>query len=104
MNTLLGLKQTCDDFTVEYDIITPVELTDTLDIRRQKINNELNELQKCLDANKKTIDEINANIDRLTNHADGLDYIIAVGSGVLAGIVDSLWVGEFSLERGKEWT
>lgn len=104
MNTLLGLKQTCDDFTVEYDIITPVELTDTLDIRRQKINNELNELQKCLDANKKTIDEINANIDRLTNHADGLDYIIAVGSGVLAGIVDSLWVGEFSLERGKEWS
>ncbi|HFJ9318632.1 TPA: hypothetical protein ACGW54_003943 [Bacillus tropicus] len=43
-------------------------------------------------------------IDRLTNSSDGIDYIVAVGSGILAGIVDSLWVGEFKIEQGKAWS
>lgn len=41
--------------------------------------------------------------ENLTNHADKLDYTIAVGSGILCGMIDVFFVGEFSLDRGKEW-
>jgi hypothetical protein len=30
--------------------------------------------------------------------------MVAVGSGILTGIVDSLWVSEFKMERGKAWS
>src|SRR5690554_4241094 len=43
-------------------------------------------------------------IDRLTNHADNVDNLVAVGSGLLAGLVDILWVGEFDFQRGKAWS
>lgn len=37
------------------------------------------------------------------DEADKLDYIVAVSSGVLAGLIDVFYVGEFSLERASEW-
>lgn len=37
------------------------------------------------------------------DEADKLDYIVAVSSGVLAGLVDSFFVGEFSLDRAEQW-
>ncbi len=43
-------------------------------------------------------------IDRLTNHADNVDNLVAVGSGLLAGLVDIFWVGEFDFQRGKAWS
>lgn len=48
--------------------------------------------------------ELNKEIERLTNHADGLDYTIAVSSGVITGLIDVFWVGEFNFERGKKWS
>ena len=53
--------------------------------------------------NQSKIDELNANIDRLTNSADGLDYTIAVASGIIAGLIDSFFVGEFSIDSANEW-
>ena len=35
--------------------------------------------------------------------ADKIDYIVAVSSGVLSGLVDIFYVGEFSLDRAQEW-
>lgn len=37
------------------------------------------------------------------DEADKLDYIVAVSSGVLAGLVDSFFVGEFSLDCAEQW-
>ncbi|MDD4297037.1 MAG: hypothetical protein PHC69_08775, partial [Ruminiclostridium sp.] len=37
------------------------------------------------------------------NSADGIDYMVAVASGILAGVIDSFWVGEFNFKRGKKW-
>lgn len=37
------------------------------------------------------------------DEADKLDYIVAVSSGVLAGLIDVFYVGEFSLDRASEW-
>lgn len=35
--------------------------------------------------------------------ADKLDYAVAACSGILAGILDSFFVGEFSLDRAEKW-
>lgn len=37
------------------------------------------------------------------DHADKLDCTIAVASGIIAGLIDSFFVGKFSLERAKDW-
>lgn len=37
------------------------------------------------------------------DEADKLDYIVAVSSGVLAGLIDVFYVGELSLDRAGDW-
>ena len=37
------------------------------------------------------------------NEVDKLDYIVAVSSGVLAGLIDTFYVGAFSLDRAENW-
>lgn len=37
------------------------------------------------------------------DHADKLDCTIAVSSGIIAGLIDSFFVGKLSLERANEW-
>ena len=46
---------------------------------------------------------VNQELERYTNHADKTDYALSVAGGVLAGLVDSLFVGEFSLEYANQW-
>lgn len=46
--------------------------------------------------------DLNSQIDLLSRQADKLDYLMAIGSGLLCGLLDVLWVGEFSLERGRD--
>ena len=45
---------------------------------------------------------VNQELERYTNHADKADYALAVASGVLSGLVDSLFVGEFSLNYANQ--
>jgi len=104
VGALLSLKNTTDDFEIEYDILTTVDLSNPLDDRQITINQGLHSVDAQIEANQKKIDEINAQIDKLTNHSDGIDYMMAVGSGLIAAAIDSLWVGEFSFERGKAWS
>ena len=102
MDTLQSLKCVQDDgFEVQYEIISVKE--PYVDERRKIINANIMEIDKKLDVLQTTLDELNSEIDRLTNHADGLDYTIAVASGIIAGIIDSVWVGEFSIDRANEW-
>lgn len=45
-----------------------------------------------------------AGLDRADkDHADKLDCTIAVSSGIITGLIDSFFVGKFSLERANEW-
>ncbi len=94
------------EFEVDFELEAVVSgiNAEYIDLREQKIMNGLNEVNKTLLYNDKRIDEINKEIGILTNNADNIDYIIAVSSGILAGMVDSLWVGEFKMERGKAWS
>jgi hypothetical protein len=101
MNTLLNCKVKKDDLEVEYEILP---IIDDSDARKQTVAEGLNGVNMRLDTNQSKIDELNKEIDQLTNHADGIDYMVAVGSGVLAGIIDSFWVGKFDFQQGKAWS
>lgn len=49
----------------------------------------------------KIIFDLNSQIDLLLSQADSLDYIVAIASGIVCGILDILWVGEFDLAHGR---
>lgn len=49
----------------------------------------------------KIIFDLNSQIDLLSSQADSLDYIVAISSGIVCGILDILWVGEFDLAHGR---
>ena len=80
---------------VEVEVLPPVDITDK---RRVKIYNEITEIDKKLSVISERIEELNAEIDSLTNHADGLDYAVAIASGILTGLIDSFFVGETNLD------
>jgi len=91
---LIDLKE------IEFEMITPIDFSDK---RQLKIYNGINEVDERLTIINEKIDELNTQINRLTNHADGIDYTVAVASGVIAGVIDSIFVGEFSFERANDW-
>lgn len=86
--------------SVEFEILPPVDLSEK---RRAKIYKEIADIDEKINFINARVDELNSEINSLTNHADGLDYAVAVASGVIAGIIDSVWVGEFSLDRANDW-
>lgn len=49
----------------------------------------------------KIIFDLDSQIDLLSSQADKYDYLVSMGSGILCGMLDILWVGEFNLERGR---
>ena len=49
----------------------------------------------------KTIYDLNSQIELLSSHADNLDYVVAIASGIACGLLDILWVGEFDLADGR---
>lgn len=66
-----------------------------------KYSDEIAEIDREIEIRQIEIDKLNEDIERLTNNADMLDYTVAVVSGVLCGIIDSFFVGEFSFEKAK---
>ena len=73
--------------SVELEIINPKNLVDA---RLDEIDNQ--------------IADLDISIDKLTNHADKLDYAVSVASGIIAGIIDILFVGKFDLQEGRDWS
>ena len=73
--------------SVELEIINPKNLVDA---RLDQIDNQ--------------IADLDISIDKLTNHADKLDYAVSVASGIIAGIIDILFVGKFDLQEGRDWS
>lgn len=37
------------------------------------------------------------------DRADKIDYIVAASCGVLTGLLDAFWIGEFSLKNAQTW-
>lgn len=99
MDSVLSFKTSRDDFDVEFDILAP-----TASSRLSKIECEIQEIDDQLMLCQQSVDEINTDIDRLTNHSDGLDYTIAALSGILTGLIDSFVVGEWNMAEAKAWS
>ncbi len=47
--------------------------------------------------------DLDSQINLLSSQADKYDYLLSVGSGILCGMLDILWVGDFSLKRGRDY-
>lgn len=100
-NSLYENETSSDLKEIEFEMITPIDFTDK---RQVEIYNGIAEVDERLLIINLNVEELNTEIDRLTNHADGLDYTIAVASGIIAGAIDIFYLGEFSFDRGKEWS
>lgn len=93
-----------EEFEVQYEILSPFgEKENFSDERRREIAGMLNDVDLRMKRCQERLDELNRDIDKLTNHADGLDYTIAVVSGILTGIMDSILVGRLNLDECHEW-
>ena len=73
---------------VEFELISPNEI---LDKNRAKIQQGLSETEERLAFIDDKVSELNSEIDILTNHANDIDYTIAVASGLLTGLLDSFF-------------
>ena len=66
---------------------------------KESMANFTNDIEFDFDA---IIYDLENEINLLLSQADQLDYLVSAASGLLAGLLDILWVGEFDLKRGRE--
>ncbi len=104
MDSLFALKTVSSDFEVEYELLPVIDAARPLDVYCEDIANETAAIDNRLDSCQKQLDKLNADIDRLSCHADGLDYTIAVISGVVAGLIDIFFVGEWDFRSAKAFS
>ena len=83
-------QNSIDDFRIKYTLVIPDDFTSNYQLS-EKEQNFLKEL-----------DDAYEDIERLTNQADGYDYAIAVSSGIIAGLIDSFFVGEWDFKNAKK--
>lgn len=100
INVSSGQSDDIDFNEITFELISPVDLSDP---RKVEIYKGLYSVEDRLAVIDERIQELNCEIDKLTCCADWLDYTVAIASGIVAGAIDSFFVGEFSLERGKNW-
>lgn len=93
-------KEKSESFQVVYEILSAFNI-ETMDPRKKEIAEKVAEIDAKADELQSKIDSLNTEIERLTNHADGIDYTIAVASGVLCGLIDSFVIGEFDFKKDK---
>ena len=94
MNELLNWIGKEDSITLSYDVIgqTPLMLPC-----------KANDSEICSD--KKEIGRNLADIvwDHSINKADKIDYELSICCGIVSGLLDSFFVGDFSLEKANTW-
>lgn len=83
-------QNSIEDFRIKYTLIIP---------EVPGLNSPLSEKEQEF---LKELDDVYADIERLTNQADGCDYAIAISSGIIAGLIDSFFVGEWDFKNAKK--
>lgn len=102
MGALVELKSSAlDDFQVSFEVVPPVDMSELTVERRKAIIDGLEDTDKQLKLVQDKINELNSEIDKLTCHADEIDYAVGVISGVIAGMIDSFFVGETDIDKDK---
>jgi len=98
MDTLLEWLGKADDLSIQYDagILKNQMLPGIIDLEEN--------LPAIIYPNTENIRDVTDVVwDSEVCKADRLDYIMAVCSGTIAGLVDVFFVGELSLERANKW-
>ncbi len=86
---LIRVENIVEDSVVQYDILGH--------------DKSLSEIEDVSASLEQKVDAINAEVAKYTNDADWIDNTVAIACGVLCGMVDSFFVGEFSFEKANEW-
>lgn len=90
---------------VVFEVVpTSVDAIGDTSAQSREIQEAITKIDGLLAANEEKIGGIDAEIDRFTSHADGLDYSVAVASGIVCGLMDSFFVGEFDFVNAKKWS
>ena len=90
-----------DDLKIEFEIIN-IEHSQDEEIKKY-LKAKIQNIDNIIDINDLKLQEYNKQLRSFINQADAIDYTIAISSGILAGIIDSFFVGDFSLSEGKKW-
>lgn len=102
---LPALRICQDDIELEFEFAPDAVANDSPEnADAEAVRSGLARVEQALERNLAAVDALDRDIDRLTSHADRIDVLVAVGSGVLAGLLDAFWVGEFDFRRGKAWS
>lgn len=104
MGTIVDFRSTCNDLEVEFEIMPLVDIENIEDERQRRIVVGTAEIDEQLLEVQGKFAKLNTDIDRLTNHADGIDYAIAVTCGIITGILDATIVGEWNFAEAKKET
>lgn len=87
----IAFQASTDDFAVEFSVET---LAESAGLDEENIDQR----EAILDNYSK---ECQAEIERLSSHADNLDLLASVCCGVAAGIIDALFVGKWDFSSAK---
>lgn len=101
MKSLVAISTSQDSLDVEYEIFTPIVPKGKKSYDPDPIADNINSIESMMNANREELEKLSIEIDRLTNHADGMDYTIAVSSGIITGLIDSVFIGEFDFDSVK---
>ena len=93
-----------NDFEVQFEALPVIDVSDVSDSRKKEIMESVASIDKQQSFISQRINELNTDIDRLTNNADGFDYMVAVSCGVICGLIDSFFVGELDFDEAFKKT
>lgn len=81
-----------------------MEVYDMIELQNMEIEVVTDPKEISVEANEleRIIFDLNSKIEMLSSKADKWDCLVALGSGIVCGIIDMFWVGEFSLAEGRD--
>lgn len=97
---IFEFKTETDGLEVEFEVST-INSTSEYEESDDPIDEAIRNIDRKISANQELIDKLNADIERLTSHADGWDCTFAALSGVLTGLLDAFVVGEWNFADAK---
>lgn len=94
---IINFKTVSEDLEVEYEIVPLL----SKDSKYSEINEEIKNIDEDLAKNQERLDVLNSEIEKVTSHADGWDYTFAALSGIITGLIDVFFVGEWNFANAK---
>lgn len=97
MTDLFGFKLDNQGLSVEYSVVSLVDFD--YQVQGGTIEKNILDIDGRIQCVQDSVDRCNLEIERLTNHSDVFDNLLAVSSGLLCGLIDSFYVGEFDFKQ-----